>query len=285
MKYNMEQYQNLKRFNEQYAEIYEFLLEAADQGYNEHFHWGRFEWMMGHSLLEVENLNKIGIVKNLNSEIIGLVTYDTRLEDSVYLLHSSDDKELLEIMIDFAKENYNEGLRVNAKDSALCMALVEHGFRNKGREDNVLQIDLKQKLDYQIQKEYRVSPPDFIQDNWKYQMVIHKGFNHGGIPKKLDESFFRPTPNYNRSLKVFALNGAEYCAHCGIWYTKGEIAYIEPVVTIPECRKLGLARAVVYEAMNRARELGAKRAIVLSNQDFYYQIGFQISSEFDCWEN
>lgn len=285
MKYKMERYQNTKRFNEQYDEIYRFLLTTADRGYNEHFHWGRFEWMMGHSLLEMNNLRKIGIARNQDSEIVGLVTYDTRLKDSVYFLHRSDDKELFEIMIDFAIRNYDQGCRVNAKDSALGKALSEHGFQNKCREDNVLEISLKHKLDYQTPRDYCMSPPDFVRDDWKYQMVIHKGFNHEGIPKKLDESFFRPTPNYNGSLKVFALNGTEYCAHCGIWYTKGDTAYIEPVVTIPECRKLGLGKAVVYEAMNRARELGAKRAIVLSNQDFYYKIGFQISSEFDCWQN
>ena len=285
MKYIIEQYQSLQRFNEQYAEIYRFLLAVADRGYNEHFHWGRFEWMMGHSLLEVDNLGKIGIVKNQDMEIVGLVTYDTRLKDSVYLLHSSNDKELLKIMIDFAMENYDKGCRVNAKDSALRRALSEYGFQNKGREDNVLEIDLNQTLNYQIPKDYRMSPPDFVRDDWKYQMVIHKGFNHEGIPKKLDESLFSPTPNFNRSLKVFALNGTAYCAHCGVWYTQGNTAYIEPVVTIPECRKLGLGKAVVYEAMNRARELGAKSAIVLSNQNFYYRIGFQKSSVFNCWEN
>ena len=77
---------------------------------------------------------------------------------------------------------------------------------------------------------------------------------------------------------MFAINSGEYCAHCGIWYTQGDTAYIESVVTIPQCRKIGLAKAVVYEALARVKELGAKRAIVLSNQEFYYKIGFEKSS-------
>ena len=35
---------------------------------------------------------------------------------------------------------------------------------------------------------------------------------------------------------------------------------------------------------NRARKLGAKRATVLSDQKFYYRIGFECSSEVYCWE-
>lgn len=40
MKYNVEQYKNCERFNEQYIDIYQFLLEASKCEYNEHFHWG-----------------------------------------------------------------------------------------------------------------------------------------------------------------------------------------------------------------------------------------------------
>lgn len=52
-----------------------------------------------------------------------------------------------------------------------------------------------------------------------------------------------------------------------VWYNGGNTAYIEPVATVPERRGKGLGRAVVYEAVNRAKERGAKRAIVLSDQD------------------
>lgn len=123
-----------------------------------------------------------------------------------------------------------------------------------------------------------------MSDAWKYQLMLHKGFNNEGIPEKWEETLYQPTPNTNPSLKVFALKGTEYCAHCGVWYTKGRTAYIEPVATIPECRNLGLARAVVYEALKRAKELGAISAIVLSGQPFYFKLGFEVSSEFYRWE-
>ena len=36
----------------------------------------------------------------------------------------------------------------------------------------------------------------------------------------------------------------------------------------------GVAKAVVYEALNRARALGARQAYVISDMDFYRKLGF-----------
>ena len=71
-------------------------------------------------------------------------------------------------------------------------------------------------------------------------------------------------------IKVFAMKGEDSAAHCEMWY-------------LPEHRGRGLGRAVVYEAMGRARERGAKRAIVLSDQEFYFRIGMTKSSEVIAW--
>ena len=68
-----------------------------------------------------------------------------------------------------------------------------------------------------------------------------------------------------------------------MWYNNGDTAYIEPVVTVPEYRGKGLGKAVVYEAISRAKERGAKRATVLSDQDFYLHIGLRKSSEVAAW--
>ena len=63
----------------------------------------------------------------------------------------------------------------------------------------------------------------------------------------------------------------------------GEHSLIEPVVTVPEHRGKGLGKAVVYEAISRARERGAQRAIVLSDQEFYFHIGMKKSSRVATW--
>lgn len=288
MSYKIERYRECKRFNEQYKEIYQFLLVNADKGYNEHFHWGRLEWMMCHSFLEIQELEKIALFRDENNILVGLVTYDTCYDDQTYLLHSLDDKKLLKMMIDFAVQNYKiEGktrIKANQNDVVLNEVLAENGFVQSHKDNSILEMDLQRDMNYTIPQEFTISSKNFEMDDWKYQVVLHKGFDNEGIPKKWDEELLKPTPNLKASLKVFALKGEEYCAHCGVWYTQGETAYIEPVVTIPEYRKMGLAKAVVYEAISRAKELGAKRAVVLSWEKFYYKIGFEMSSEVCCWE-
>lgn len=286
MEYRIERYQNCKRFNEQYQSIHQFLLEAEKLDFNEHFHWGRFEWMHAHSFLDEGKLTNIVMFKNENGTIAGLLTHDTDYDDRAYLIHTSSDKMLLGCMIDtvLKSEDSRAVIKVNSKDTVLCQMLKDRGFEKKHRDACVLALDLSNHLEYSIPNAYTMSPQEFIADPWHYQLVIHKGFGNEGIPEKWNEDFLTRVPHVNEELKTFTIANNEYCAHCGLWYTTGDTAYVEPVATVPEHRKQGLARAVVYEACNRASKLGAKRATVLSNQEFYYRIGFTLSSEVYSWE-
>lgn len=286
MHYTIERYRNCVRFNEQYQELYQFLLHAEKLEYNEHFHWGRFEWMHRHFYLDIDKLTSIVIFRDADGEIVGLITYDTSYDDRTYLIHTSEDADLLNAMVDavLAGEESKAIIKVNSKDDALCAVLQERQFKRTHRDNTVLTLDLSRELEYSLSKDYSISQPGFDVDDWQYQLVIHKGFDNEGIPEKWSDEVLALTPNENADLKVFAVAEDIYCAHCGLWYTEGDTAYVEPVVTVPQHRGQGLAKTVVYEACNRARKLGAKKAIVLSDQGFYYRIGFECSSEVYCWE-
>lgn len=65
--YSIENYKDNVRFNKQYEEIRKFLQIIADNGYNEHFHWGRFDWMMAHSYLDVEMLSRIALFRKMKN--------------------------------------------------------------------------------------------------------------------------------------------------------------------------------------------------------------------------
>ncbi len=286
MNYRVEKYKNCERFNEQYRDIYRFLLNAEKIEYNEHFHWGRFEWMQIHTMLEEDKLTNIVLFKDGNDEIVGMITYDTFYDDRVYLLHTISDKCLLNKMIDTVLENEEDRviIKANSKDEVLARVLQERKFERKQKDVSVLELDLGGTLEYKISDRYSISSQTFDMDNWQYQLVIHKGFNNEGIPDKWADEVLVRGINQDMRLKTFAILKDEYCSHCGLWYTEGDSAYEEPVVTIPEHRKKGLGRAVIYEACKRAKNLGAKRATVLSDQEFYYKIGFKCSSEVYCWE-
>ena len=273
-------YPKNQRFTTEYNEIHDFLTKCADVGYNEHFHWGRFEWMMVHTMLDEDKTDQITIFKDESGIITGLITYDTMYNDRWYLIHNTDDRNLLSMMIDhiISMDGDRAEMKVNTCDFVLNELLLSRGFHLEQAAETVLSFNLENDLSYSVPKGCHISPYDFQFDPWKYQMLIHTGFGGEGVPEKWDSRVFEPTPNYNGALKVFATNDSEYCSHCGIWYTNGDTAYIEPVVTHPKYRKQGLAKAVVFEAMKRAKSIGAKRAIVISDQAFYYHIGFEQSS-------
>ena len=286
MEYRIERYKNCQRFNEQYESIYQFLLEAEKLEYNEHFHWGRFEWMHSHSYLDEDKLTSIAMFKDENGTIVGLTTYDTGYDDRVYLIHTSSDMMLLEYMVDTILEAEGDGavIKANSNDTVICQILQEKGFEKKHRCACILSLDLTNPLDYSMPDAYSMSPQGCVADPWQYQLVIHKGFGNEGIPERWDDEFLKRIPHVNEDLKTFAIANNEYCAHCGLWYSTGNTAYVEPVATVPEHRKQGLAKAVVYEACTRANAFGAKRAIVISDQEFYFRIGFILSSEVYDWE-
>ena len=286
MEYRIERYKNCQRFNEQYESIYQFLLEAEKLEYNEHFHWGRFEWMHTHSYLDEDKLTSIAMFKDENGTIVGLTTYDTGYDDRVYLIHTSSDKMLLEYMVDTVLEAEGDGavIKANSNDTVICQILQEKGFEKKHRCACILSLDLTNPLDYSMPDAYSMSPQGCVADPWQYQLVIHKGFGNEGIPERWNDEFLKRIPHVNEDLKTFAIANNEYCAHCGLWYSTGNTAYVEPVATVPEHRKQGLAKAVVYEACTRANAFGAKRAIVISDQEFYFRIGFILSSEVYDWE-
>ncbi len=284
--YFIENYKDNIRFNRQCDEIHNFLQVIADTGYNEHFHWGRFNWMMSHSYLDVEMLSKNALFRNENGQLVGAVLYDTSYDDRWYLLHATSDKILLRQMMEYVTQNDAETatIKANADDTTLCSLLEAAGFEKKYSE-SVLEIDSSRNLSFQLPQGFHLNTVGEEIDNRQWQMVIHRGFDHEGIPEEPSEDVAKAQEHLNipEYITVFAIKNGEYVAHCGVWYSNGDTAYIEPVVTVPEYRGIGLGKAVVYEAVNRAKEQGAKRAIVLSDQAFYLHLGMKKSSEVGTW--
>jgi predicted N-acetyltransferase YhbS len=69
-----------------------------------------------------------------------------------------------------------------------------------------------------------------------------------------------------------------------MWYEKANrIAYVEPVATDPDYRRMGLGKAAVWEGIRRCGVEGATVAYVGSDQRFYHAIGFKTLYYSNCW--
>ena len=107
-----------------------------------------------------------------------------------------------------------------------------------------------------------------------------RGFNHED-PKEWPSLFsyqeLQKAPDYRKEqdLYVVAPDG-EFVSFCILWWDEqNRIGILEPVGTVPDHRRKGLARAVVHEAVRRAAALGAEKVVVGAGLDFYLAIGFE----------
>lgn len=71
-------------------------------------------------------------------------------------------------------------------------------------------------------------------------------------------------PLYRRDLDIVAVApGGEIASFCTLWYDDvTRSACIEPVATVPEHQRRGLARATITEGLRRVQRMGATRAFV-----------------------
>lgn len=159
------------------------------------------------------------------------------------------------------------------------------------KKQNVSLLEVTDELPYKLPEGFKVV---CMEDNWDYKQynrVMWRGFNSEGDPDESDEMIeWRKTmlssPHLTPeiTIAVVAPNG-NYVSHCGLWYHPDEeYAYVEPVSTDPDFRKMGLAKAAIYEAVNRAAKQGVKEVYVISYQQFYYNIGFRPHCTETWWE-
>lgn len=244
--------------------------------------WARWVWQFG-PYMNMAHLSNIGVAED-NGKIVGLATYENDLGEAYFCV----DEEYSYIkpqLMDYAKQKLSlDGkLRIILPDGDLSyqQIAIQKGFTATTQKSSVARIDINNNV-YDIPKRYKImsfDDSDFDVD--KYYDAIWRGFDNKRERNEVEIESMKNNcefhaPHYDKNLRILVVapNG-DYAAHCGMWCLPGsEYAYVEPVFTLPEYRKMGLGKAAVLEGVNRCGKLGAKQAYVLSSQQFYYSIGF-----------
>ncbi|MCJ7551114.1 MAG: GNAT family N-acetyltransferase, partial [Anaerolineae bacterium] len=124
----------------------------------------------------------------------------------------------------------------------------------------------------------------------KINRVLWRGFNHEGEPPEGDEDLegrrkMQSGPNFRHDLTIVVeAPDGNFVSFCGMWYENvNRIAYVEPVATDPDYRRMGLGKAAVWEGIRRCGAEGATVAYVGSDQKFYHAIGFRTLHYRNCW--
>lgn len=271
-------------------DIFRFLTDIYD---DTHTTWSpmRFDYMIVHPNLDHENLN-LNTLYYLDGVLSGFLTYEDQ-KGAVYLLAKTSQVELKKVMVEDAKSSLyrvkDDGknrllIYCNEVETELSEYLKNDGFQPYNEDLMYFQSSLfqmNQLLPIHLPKEYSVHSLEVENDIEKINSVLWYGFDHDGEPLEEDipgRIQVQKASHFDHSLHFVVENPQkEYVAYAGIWVdTVNEVAYIEPVATVPTERKKGLGKAAVYSCMNEVYKRGIRKIFVGSGQPFYLNIGFQV---------
>lgn len=280
---------------EDYDLIGDFLIETYNGEKYNNWLQPRWEYMHYHPYLYegggYNELNRIGIWED-SGKIVGIVHFEHSLGEVFFEVHPNYSHLKAE-MLEYAEKN----LYGKTDDGRLLIKAFINDFDNeliaiteaKGYVKDESYPQFRTITKFTITDPFpEIKLPEgfklksLTEDNnlEKINRVLWRGFNHPGeAPEKEVEGrkLMQSAPNFNKDITIVveAPNG-EFVSFCGMWYdADNKIAYVEPVATDPEYRRMGLGKAVVLEGVRRCGDLGATIAIVESGQEFYYGIGFE----------
>lgn len=281
-----------QNFNPSYYEkVRTFLVELSmDNRTHINWNWARWEWMFFHPEFDRNSSDKIGLWFSDNN-LVGVAIYDYYFGEAFFATKKGFEKlekDILDYMvINFSDEN-GLGIAVNDKDSRTMELLTSYGFSVNEQTENILELSLNE-FDFStnLNDNITIRNINIEKDLYKHHLLLWKGFDHEG-EAPLDEDTMSKqkemlsAPHLNTQLHIIAQNEcSEYVSYCGLWYDKTtDYVYVEPVCTIPQYRNKGIAKCVLTEALKRAYDLGAKKAYVISDMEFYKRLGFKQHSHY-----
>lgn len=287
-----------QNFNRSYYEkVCKFLVDLSmDNDTHINWNWARWEWMFFHPEFDRSSLEKIGLWF-LNEDLVGVAIYDHYFGEAFFATKKGFE-ELETDILDYMIENFSDenglGIAVNDRDVRTIELMTSYGFCVHEQTENVLELSLDA-FDFVINLEegITIGNIDIDRDLYKHHELLWKGFDHEGeVP--LDENTISAqkemlsAPHINPSLHVIAQNeDSKYVSYCGLWYDKAtDYTYVEPVCTVLQYRNKGIAKGVLTEALKRAYNMGAKKAYVISDMEFYKRLGFKQHSHYTFyWYN
>ncbi|MCR3955679.1 MAG: GNAT family N-acetyltransferase [Gudongella sp.] len=278
---------------EDYHKVREFLLKLGSTN----FTYARWDWMITHDYLDREAVGRIGIWEE-GDQVVGVATFDLRPGTAFCMTHPEYDhlkKEMMLYSEDHLSEGDSFGVVIPDSDMDYQELAAELGFfASESKESDAVFHIGKAPTEFNLPEGYKLTTMEETYDLYQYYRVLWKGFNHelnGEGELKFSEEnekagnlqMKRPNVDLNLKIAIVAPDG-NFVSYCGMWYDKrSDFAVIEPVATDPDYRRKGLGKAAVLEGIRRVGEMGARKVLVGSSQQFYYSIGMRPFSTASEW--
>ena len=274
-----------------YQQVCDFLIEInKENNYHNNWNWARFEWMYEHPLTQKELLPYMGLWFDDN-HLVGAALIDMFFGEA-FVGVLNDYKSLYPEVLKYAFDNLkdDQGLGISFHDENIdeINEAIKQGFSKVEAEEKDCEINLDKEFAISLPEGFSVETFDAEKNAKEIEWLFYQGFDHGNDKEEFLKQYKEPTgsrPHFNPYLCIVIKDKqGDLVASASTWYdTRTDYAYLEPVCVVPSYRKLGLGKTAVYIAVNHARELGAKRVIVNSGQEFYQRIGFKKKNHYSFY--
>ena len=276
-------------YPDDYEPIGQFLVRTYRTGEG-HRNWlqPRWEYMHYHPSLDRSTLKRIGIWED-RREIVGVAHHEHRL-GVAYFEVAPGYSHLGPDMLAYAQAHLSreeKGQRIleafiDGTDTEFEVDARAMGFEKDGqRGEPMSMLNLGEPLPaIRVPEGFRLKSLQEENDLGKMHRVLHRGFDHQGEPPQEDlagRGLMQSAPNFRSDLTMVVEAPDEaFVSYCGMWYeSENRVAYVEPVATDPDFRRMGLGTAAVLEGVRRCRAQGATVAYVGSAVAFYRSMGFR----------
>ncbi len=275
-----------------FKKVYEFFTETYEIDLRNGVSPCFFEYGQSFQSFDYSQSHRIALWEE-EGTLVSVVFYEIELGTAYFNLRPGYEF-LADELIEYAAGNLTTDdkplcLRLMSTQSALRESAAANGYiLERSHPEGVYEFS-KGLIPNELPQGYRFFDNQAEgRDMYNLDRCLWYGFGHGeeGEPDR-DLSFRFHTmasPNFRDDLDVIVIapNG-EYVVYAGMWLIaeKG-LAYLEPLCTLPEYRRLGLAKAALGELQRRTSNLGATHMTGGSNP-FYFKIGYEEKLLFETW--
>ncbi len=289
----------VRRYNPvtDFEKIGRFLVKTY-RTTGDHINWvqPRWEYMHYQPLIRGVDLNAIG-VWIAHGELVG-VAHPEHVRGTAYFELDPEYPELKEGMLRYAETHLSSmvdgvwRLRVfiNDQDYEFQSIATDRGYTKRDEGEPMSYLAIPDPFPASsLPAGFRLKSLADDNDLRKVDRVLWRGFNHGDEPPPdgiSDREIMQSAPNYRKDLNlVVEAPDGHFVSYCGMWYEPVHgIAYVEPVATDPDYRRMGLASAAVREGIRRCWARGATAACVGSAKPLYLSLGFRQVYNCSVWQ-
>jgi GNAT superfamily N-acetyltransferase len=275
-----------------FERVSQFLIESYRPG-DVVSPWlqARWEYMHYHPFILKLDRTKIGLVED-RGKVVGVCTFESN-QGEIYPLVHPDYRELRFQLVEYAEQTNFSGISrstgrlfrvvyIEEFDRELEEFVKERGFEKWAHFDSYSSmLSLEKPIpECTLPEGFRLQSLADENDLEKVNRVMWRGFDHPGPPPEEElegRAFMQSAPNFRKDLTIVAVApDGNYASFSGMWHIKAnKVAYVEPVATDPDYRRMGLGKAAVLESIRRAAAEGAVVAWVGADLEFYLAMGFE----------